>query len=173
MNLSKIKENRVRKKLNKQLLKTNTKRTVSQKEIMTVGILTLDSISSKIDLQTEIETIIGVRNTKIYSFKKFDKLDDASFKHFSEKDINWKGDFIQPNFKSFIETPFDLLIGFFNEENLYLEKAVYNSKATFKVGFSNVNSNLYEMEIHSEIENVEQFSTELKKYLKILKKLKN
>ena len=58
-----------------------------------------------------------------------------------ERDIH------QPNFKSFIEEPFDLLIGYFNKKNLYLENAVLQSKATFKVGISKVNQQLYDIEI--------------------------
>ena len=173
MSFSNIKENRIRKKFEKSLSKQLDNRVVSQKEIVTVGILTLDDISSKINLQSEIESILEVRNTKIYSFKKFNKNDEASFKHFSEKNINWSGNFTEPTFQSFLEQPFDLLIGYFNTNHLYLEKAVFHSKATFKVGFSDVNSKLYELEVATELENVNQFSSELKKYLKILKKLKN
>ena len=101
------------------------------------------------------------------------KIDDVSFKHFSEKDINWKGEFVQPNFQSFLDTPFDLLIGYFSESHLYLEIAILKSKAGFKAGFSSVNTKLYDLEILEKIENSNQFFSELKKYLKILKKLKN
>nr|WP_158838223.1 hypothetical protein [Polaribacter sp. L3A8] len=173
MSLSKIKEARLRKKFDKKILQLAKNRTVSQNEIKTVGILTTDSISLKLDLQSKIEKVLGVRNIKIYNFKKYDKSDAVSFKHFSEKDINWKGHFIQPNFKSFLEQPFDLLIGYFKEPNLYLQNAVLESQATFKAGFSGVNSKLYELEILENIEHVDQFTAELKKYLTILKKLKN
>lgn len=173
MNLSKLKESRLRKKFDKSLSRLPENRTVSQKEIISVGILTTEAISNKIDLQKEIETILGVRNSKLYSFKNFNKLDEPSFKHFSEKDINWSGNFIQPEFQSFLQQPFHLLIGYFNENHLYLEKAVFESKASFKAGFSNVNSKLYELEISTKLENVQQFSSELKKYLQILQKLKN
>jgi hypothetical protein len=176
MNLSNLKETRLRRKFDKSLSKLSENRAVSQKEIQSVGILTTQEISSKIDLQSEIEAILGVRNSKIFSFKKFkkfNKFDEVSFKYFSEKDINWRGDFIQPNFQSFLEQPFDLLIGYFNTNNLYLEKAILESNATFNVGFSGVNQKLYELEIFEQIENVKQFSSELKKYLIILKKLKN
>jgi hypothetical protein len=173
MNLSNLKESRLRKKFDKMLLRLQENRIVSQKEILTVGILTTESVSSKIDVQSEIEAILGLKNSKIYSFKKFNKLDEVSFKHFSEKDINWKGEFIEPTFQSFLEQPFDLLIGYFNHNHLYLEKAVLESKASFKAGFSEVNSKLYELEISTDLENIQQFSSELKKYLQILKKLKN
>ena len=173
MNLSNLKESRLRKKFDKIVLKLQENRIVSQKEILTFGILTTESVSSKIDVQSEIEAILGLKNSKIYSFKKFNKSDEVSFKHFSEKDINWKGEFIEPTFQSFLEQPFDLLIGYFNHNHLYLEKAVLESKASFKAGFSEVNSKLYELEISTELDNVQQFSSELKKYLQILKKLKN
>lgn len=173
MNLSKLKEYRIKKQFDKTLSELSENRIVSQKEIKTVGILTTEVISSTIDIKSEIETIVGLRNCKLYSFKKFDKLDEVSYKHFSEKDINWKGDFVQPNFQSFLDQPFDLLIGYFNTNHLYLEKAVLQSKATFNVGFSGVNSKLYELEISTDLKNVKQFCLELKKYLQILKKLKN
>tara|TARA_B110001454_G_scaffold202723_1_gene210043 strand:+ start:2412 stop:2933 length:522 start_codon:yes stop_codon:yes gene_type:complete len=173
MNLSKLKESRLRKKFNDIVLKLQDNRAVPQKEILTVGILTTESISSTIDVQSEIETILGLKNSKLYSFKKFNKSDEVCDKHFSEKDVNWRGNFTEPTFKNFLEQPFDLLIGYFNNHHLYLEKAVLESKATFKVGFSDVNSKLYELEISTELENIQQFSSELKKYLQILKKLKN
>lgn len=173
MNLSSLKESRLRKKFDKTMSNLKDNRIVSQKEILSIGILTTESVSSKIDIQLEIETVLGLKNAKIYSFKKFNKSDEVSFKHFSEKSVNWKGEFIEPTFQSFLEQPFDLLIGYFNQNNLYLEKAVLESKAGFKVGFSEVNSKLYELEISTELENIKQFSSELKKYLQILKKLKN
>lgn len=173
MKFSKLKESTLQKKMNKLTSKLEESRVVSQKEIKSVGILTLDEISSKIDVQSEIESSLGFRNTKIYSFKKFNKLDETSFKHFTDKDINWKGEFIQQNFQSFLEQPFDLLVGYFNTNNLYLELAVLKSKASFKVGFSEVNSNLYDIEFSEQINNVKEFSLELKKYLQILRKLKN
>ena len=173
MNFSKLKESTLRKKTNKLTLRLDESRMISQKEIQSVGIVTLDQISSKIDIQSQVESVLGLRNTKMYSFKKFNKLDQASYKHFTEKDVNWKGHFTQQNFVSFLEQPFDLLIGYFNEKNLYLELAVLHSKATFKVGFSNVNSNLYDIEFVEQIEHIEAYILELKKYLQILKKLKN
>ncbi|WP_298883481.1 hypothetical protein [uncultured Polaribacter sp.] len=173
MNLSKFKESRIKNKFLKKLLKESSNRIVSQKEIKSVAILTTHTIADKINLQAEIETVLGVKNPKIYSFRKFDKSNPESFQHFSEKDINWSGEFVEPTFQNFLEQPFDLLIGYFDTNHLYLEKAVYQSKATFKAGFSKVNSKLYEIEISEAINNTQQFLSELKRYLQILKKIKN
>ena len=100
-------------------------------------------------------------------------MDIPSYKYFSEKDFNWKGEPKNKFFKSFIEEPHDLLIGYFNKNNLYIENAVLRSNAKFKVGFANVNQALYDMEIAEYPTKVESFLSELKKYLIIMNKLKN
>lgn len=66
-----------------------------------------------------------------------------------------------------------MLIGYFNKKNLYLENAVLQSKATFKVGISKVNQKLYDIEIAEVPIKTDKFLLELKKYLRILKKIKN
>ena len=170
---NKLKQSILKKKFNASLLKFIKNREVSQKEVLSVGILTTDEISSRIEIQKEVEKLLTVRNTKIASFREFNKLDAISYKHFSENDINWKGEFTQQTLQSFLEQPFDLLIGYFNSNNLYLETAVLQSNATFKTGFSGVNSDLYELEIAGNTKDIHQFLSELKKYLQSLKKLKN
>lgn len=173
MKFTKLKESFLKKRFDTSLLENSKSRVVSQKEIQSVGILTTEVIFSKINIQKEIEAVLGIKNSKIYSFRDYNKTDEPSFKHFSKNDINWKAQFTDPSFQNFLEQPFDLLIGFFNTNNLYLESAFLQSKATFKVGFSNVNSALYELEISEEVHNVSAFCSELKKYLLVLKKLKN
>ena len=166
-----FKESILKKKLKKLLFKNDGISTSSSKRIQTVGIITTNEITSKINLQEEIEAILGVRNVKIYSLRAFNKTDEFSYKHFTRKDINWKGAFSQTNFKSFLDEPLDLLIGYFNTNDVFLESAVLQSKAQFKVGFSEVNAKLYEIEISEKIAHVTAFTSELKKYLQIIKKL--
>ena len=171
--LQNIKESIFKKRFQKSLTNSLENRFVSNDEIVNVGILTTDEISSNFNLQEEIEKILNVKNVKIFSYRKFNKINEASFYHFSENELNWKGEIENQNLQSFLEQPFQLIIGFFNTNNLFLESAVLSSKASFKVGFSNVNSDLYDLEIAEDIKNVHQFTSELKKYLQILKKLKN
>ena len=173
MNFSKLKELRLRKKFEKTLDIHPEITSISDEVIKTIGILTIDEISSTIDLQKEVEAVFGIRHSKIYSFRTFDKNDPISYKHFSEKDFNWQGAIVQPNIKVFLEHPFDLLIGFFENNNLYLEKAVLESKASFKVGISGVNAKLYSLEIAVKSSQISSFLKELRRYLNILKKSKN
>lgn len=166
-----FKETILKKKFNKLLSQIEVINVSPLKKIQTIGIITSEEITSKIDLQKEIEVLLGIRNVKIYSLRKFNKTDEISYKHFTNKDINWSGQFTQTNFKSFLEEPLDLLIGYFNTNNIFLETAVLQSKARFKVGFSATNSKLYQIEISEKTENVKAFTLELKKYLQIIKKL--
>jgi hypothetical protein len=153
------------------LAQTEVDRTISSYKIQSVGIITLEEISSKIDLEREIAAVLGLKNAKIYSFRKFSKTDVFSYKHFTEKDMSWRGRFTNTNFQVFLEEPLDLIIGYFQGHNIFLETAILQSKAHFKVGFSGVNSQLYEIEISEKIENTMAYTTELKRYLKIVNKL--
>lgn len=170
--LQNIKEKKIRKKFVKALSKSLENKEISQKEIKTVGIITLHSIAKDYKLKDQISTVLNVNNVHQFCFKKFHKSDEVSYHQFTEKDIDWKGEFVNTNLESFLNQSFDLLIGYFNTNHLYLEKAVLESMATFKVGFANVNSSLFDIEIAEKIENSHQFFHELKKYLQILKKLK-
>jgi acetolactate synthase small subunit len=166
-------KNYFKKQFQKQLIEADEKRVVSDKEIKTVGILTTELFFNTIELKEEVERVLNLRNAKIYCYRPYKKSNTISYKHFSEKDFNWKGKVIQPNFNSFIEEPFDLLIGFFDKSNLFLESAVLQSKSTFKVGIAKVNQMLYDIEIKSNPYKVEEFLTELKKYLILIEKIKN
>jgi hypothetical protein len=173
LNFTRYKKYFLKKQFKKNLIIKEDKRVVCQNEIKTVGILTTDEISKWVNIKEEVEKILNLRNAKIYSFRPHKKHQEVSFKHFSEKDFSWNGHIHQPNFKSFIEEPFDLLIGYFDKKNLYLESAVLNSNAKFKAGISKVNQQLYDIEISEVPSKTDTFFLELKRYLKILKKIKN
>ena len=160
----------LRRQFQKKLIENAVHRTVSQKEIKTVGIITTDEISKWVNVKEEVEKILNLKNVKIYSFRPQNK---NSNKYFSEKDFNWQGNIYKTDFKSFIDEPFDLLIGYFNKNNLFLESSVLQSNALFKVGISGVNQELYDIEIAETPIETERFFLELKKYLIIIRKLKN
>ncbi|WP_299016699.1 hypothetical protein [uncultured Polaribacter sp.] len=166
-----FKEKILKKKL-LQLISNQQQKQVSEvKKIQTIGIVTSLAVASKINLALEIERELQVKGVTQYNLVKVLPKEEITKQQFTEKDINLKGEFTQPEFKNFLNKPFDLLIGYFSESNVFLESAVAQSKARFKVGFSNVNEDLYLMEFSENIENVSGFLLELKKYLIILNKL--
>lgn len=130
-------------------------------------------ISNWIQLEEEIKKTLGLENVKILTFLDYDKKNHTINSYFTEKDIDWNGTIQKADFRDFLNEPFDLLIGYFDTKNIFLELAVLKSKATFKVGFSDVNQRLYDMEIAEIPSKIDNFLNELKKYLVILKKMKN
>jgi acetolactate synthase small subunit len=168
-----LKKSFIKKRFNKLLKQKEEQREVSNDEVYTVGIIASGEIYKWMKIENEVERILGLGNVRIYNYRPFNKMDIPSYKYFSEKDFNWKGEPKNKFFKSFIEEPHDLLIGYFNKNNLYIENAVLRSNAKFKVGFANVNQALYDMEIAEYPTKVESFLSELKKYLIIMNKLKN
>ncbi|WP_397447195.1 DUF6913 domain-containing protein [Polaribacter sp. R77954] len=168
-----MKKSFIKKRFNKLLKQKEADREISHEEVYTVGIIASGEIYKWLKIENEVEKILGLGNVRIYNYRPYSKMDVPSYKFFNEKDFNWKGEVKNKYFKSFIEEPHDLLIGYFNKNNLYLENAVLRSKAKFKVGFANVNQALYDMEIVETPTKIESFLSELKKYLIILNKLKN
>ncbi len=146
---------------------------VSDKEIITVGVIASQKIANFIDIKQEIEKTLGDENVKVVTFLDYDKKNHQFQNFFSDKDVDWNGAFQQAALRDFLSEPLDLLIGYFDINNIFMELAVLKSKATFKVGFSGVNQQLYDMEIAEIPTNIDNFLNELKKYLIILKKIKN
>ncbi|MFY0629335.1 MAG: hypothetical protein JXR05_03075 [Flavobacteriaceae bacterium] len=146
-------------------------RVASNEEIHSVGILTKDELFNELILQELVTEKLALRNPKIYSYRKYNKNDEKSYKHFSENDFNWKGDVVDSSLMNFVEQPFDLLICLFSKKHSYLEYATLLSKARFKVGLANIDENLFDLEISVEPDQVNDFLEEAKKYLSILGKL--
>ncbi|MDB4497665.1 hypothetical protein N9254_09365, partial [Flavobacteriaceae bacterium] len=63
----------------------------SNQKIKTVGIITSDNFYKAHDFSEILTKKLQLRNPKIYSYRKFSKDHNKSYKHFSEKDFNWKG----------------------------------------------------------------------------------
>lgn len=167
----KLKQYFIKKRIDKFAKTTSTDSHAKTKVIKSIGIITLDNLSKEHDFSEILIQKFQRRNPKIYSFRKFSKDDVKSYKHFSEKDFNWKGHVVDTSLQSFLEEPFDLLICFFSKKNMYLEYAVRSSNASFKVGFSEVMSQVYDLEIACDPDEAAVFFDEMKKYLEILKKL--
>jgi uncharacterized protein YkvS len=72
---------------------------------------------------------------------------------------------------SFIEKPYDGLLCYYNENRLMLNLVAVQSKAKFKIGFSGINELINDLSIATDLENIKEFTFELKKYLSILNKI--
>lgn len=173
MAFGKIKRQFLVNKFHKELKSIPETRTPNSKKIHSVAILTTHHLNDELDIAEKITSNIeSVRNVHIYSFRPYKKSDDTNYKNFTEKDFDWKGKVIDASFDSFLENnQFDLMIGYFNEKQLYLEYAVLKSKADFKIGFANVNDKIFDLVVSEEPLEIDSFIKVIKKYLKVLNKI--
>ena len=172
MPLGKFKEQFLSKNFHKKLKEIPDVRIPISKEIHSVAILTTDECSKELDLVSEVKNNFNsVRNVHIYSYRKFKSSDSVTYKHFTERDFDWKGKVKDPSFENFLENPFDLLIGYFHEKNLYLEVATLKSNASFKIGFANVNDKLFDIVVNEDPVKIDSFIKVIKKYLELLHKI--
>lgn len=168
----KIKEYYLQKRFLRDLKNFPEKRISSSNKIRSVGILTTNELSYAYNLTQKInEALPNVRNIHMYSFREFKKSNEISYQHFSAEDVNWKGKITDVSLDSFVENKFDLLVGYYSEKQLYLEFTTLKSEATFKIGFSGVNDQLFDLLIKESPSKVDSFSSEMYKYLTLLNKI--
>ncbi|OYQ33156.1 hypothetical protein CHU92_13535 [Flavobacterium cyanobacteriorum] len=162
-------------------LKKNIKKTLSQYKpvsspdiIITVGILIDKSyFTDKEALINDLaQNGIKAQNIQTLSFKeRIKKKEIISYNHYTRKEISGEGKFIKEDVAAFINTPFDMLISYYDVEKPPLVWATLKSKAKFKVGFATVDKRLNHFMISTVAEKHAEFITELFKYLKILNKI--
>jgi hypothetical protein len=70
----------------------------------------------------------------------------------------------------FLNTPFDMLINYYDVDSPPLMLATLSSEARLRVGFATVDNRLNDFMISMQAEKYTDFIAELFKYLKILKK---
>ena len=81
------------------------------------------------------------------------------------------GEINKKEVNDFIETPFDLLINYYDVNKSALLLLSTKSKAKFKVGFDTVDKRVNHFIIKTLVEDFNEFVLELFKYLKILNKI--
>ena len=169
---SKLRQYFIRQNIDK-YLKYGRKGEVHQinEQVASIGILTSEEFYRVEDFQSRISEYLLPSRVKTYCFIRHDKTPKISSPFFTEKDFNWKGNVVESELQNFLDTKFDLLIGYFPKKNLFLEYASILSKASFKAGFSGIHSQLFDLEIMISEDNLDGFFFELHKYLKILNKL--
>lgn len=92
---------------------------------------------------------------------------------FTEKDFGWKGTINNIELQTFINTQFDVLVSYYEDDDLELKMITAMSKARFKIGLLQSDQRLNDLIIKTKISEFDLFKEELKKYLNIFNKLKH
>ena len=89
--------------------------------------------------------------------------------YFTPLDFGWNGNISNYDINEFIETDFDALISYYDEDIHELNLITAKSKANFKIGISNKDQRLHDFIINIKSSFIDIFKVELEKYLKGLK----
>ena len=71
----------------------------------------------------------------------------------------------------FLDKDFDVLVGYYEGMHEFLDALISQSNAKFKVGFAGGDKRLFDLLISVKPNEIDAFKIELKKYLRILKKM--
>ena len=162
------------------LKKNVTKKLATQKSIgsndkvLTVGVLVDETYFNSTNLLIERIVSQGIQNNNISVFVYKDKIkkkEEIIEPFLSIKNISISGEIDKKEVNDFIETPFDLLINYYDVNKSALLLLSTKSKAKFKVGFDTVDKRVNHFIIKTLVENYNEFVLELFKYLKILNKI--
>ncbi|MDB3875257.1 hypothetical protein N9307_00525, partial [bacterium] len=119
-------------------------------------------------------TYLGVNENKIkfvaYVTEKDETLTSWD-SYFTPLDFGWNGNISNYDINEFIETEFDALISYYDENIHELNLITAKSKANFKIGISNKDQRLHDFIINIKSSFIDIFKVELEKYLKGLKKI--
>lgn len=121
-----------------------------------------DELKILLSREISLETMTFVQQSKKI-------LNSESF--FSEKSFSFMGEIKDQNLIDFVNQPFDLLINFYETDNIFLDLASYNSKALFKVGLNLNGLNVNDFVIEGSINQPKEFVFELQKYMKLMNKI--
>ena len=109
---------------------------------------------------------------KIIGYKSFyDKNSPYSTPVFSDKDLGWKGAIQNSYALEFLSREYDLLINYYNEENLLLQLMSVKTRARVKVGFKEIDEKYNDLILDIPLKDFKVFKLELKKYLKIFNEI--
>lgn len=160
----------IRKKITKELLKSNSVNDNLNNKIDSVLILVDDNSKENLDEIVSKKLAIDVSKVITILFETNQEADPKFKKVLIENDFSLFGKLNNDTVRKLLKTEFDLLLNY-TENNLFLNYITAFSKASFKVGVLNNQQQLFDLIIEVKKEEVNLFHSELIKYLKILNKI--
>lgn len=169
--LTKLKLKSLKKKITKNL-KTRD-RSQLHATCKTIAFIINEDQFSSIETLYNIASSLGIKkdNCQFLAFQKYRKNVELKAYQLHHKHIKWNGVISNEKASSFLEQPFDLLIGFYNENQPYLDFLVSESTSRFKVGLAETNVDLFDLQIQLKVSQHEALINELNKYLRVLGKV--
>ena len=109
---------------------------------------------------------------KIIGYKReYDKSSPYAIQMYSDRDLGWKGQIENGYVLEFLGREYDMLIKYYEEDNLMMKLLSVKAQARLKVGLGTQDPKVNDLILSTPLKDFELFKGELKKYLKVLKEL--
>ncbi|MEM0574694.1 MULTISPECIES: DUF6913 domain-containing protein [Aequorivita] len=170
--LRKVKQNSLKKHIEKNLSKRDFSK--RNEPLKSLGFVVDEAFYNDFEKLYEFGTSLGLqpKDVKIFSFVETrKKLPSLRQNQITNKEFTWRGEIKSKNAQEFLEVPLDVLIGFYPGKHEYLSAMVVQSKAKFTIGFKGADERLYDLLLAVAPDNLDDFKSEVIKYLKIFKKI--
>jgi len=142
--------------------------------VVTIGFLVDEDVFPDFDSLKSISKEIGLqeKDMVVFTFMNVKKqLPTLRQNMITNKNFNWKGEINNQNAEEFLNRSLDVLVGYYQGENLFLDLMVAKSKAKFKVGLKDSDHRLSDLIIDVNMTKPHKFKKELVKYLRVLGKI--
>lgn len=162
----------LKKNVTKRLLKQKDQ--LVKKKITSVGLLVDESYFSNTEALVDRIVLQGIDKEQIKTLVYKDRIKSKEVLNppfLSLSDISFTGEINKKEVIDFLETPFDLLINYYDVNKYAMVLLSVQSKANFKVGFDTVDKRVNHFILKMLVDQYELFTSELFKYLKILNKI--
>lgn len=143
-------------------------------KVITLGFLVDEDFFSDFEKLYTLSEKMGLhhKDVKIFTFMNVKKkLPSLRNNQIINKEFSWKGIIQNQNANEYLGKPFDVLVGYYKDQNCFLDLMISKSKANFKVGFKGVDDRLYDLIIDVDPLKINDFKRELIKYLRVLNKI--
>ena len=143
-------------------------------KVITIGFLIDEDFFNDFEKLYAISEKMGLhhKDIKIFTFMNVKKkLPSLRQNQINNKEFSWKGIIQNQNANEYLGKSFDVLVGYYKRQNIFLDLMMTKSSANFKVGFKGVDSRLVDLIIDVNPLQVEKFGQELIKYMRVLNKI--
>lgn len=128
-----------------------------------------DTVEALMSFGEELQ--LHPKDVRVFGFSSVEKTTAALQDQITNKEFGWFGQLQNQSALEFLNIPFDVLVGFYRGDNIYLDAMAAQSSAGFKIGFSGADQRLYDLILSTDPDDFETAKSEIIKYLRILNKI--
>ncbi|MEM1339187.1 MAG: hypothetical protein AAF717_03235 [Bacteroidota bacterium] len=128
----------------------------------------------KAEVFQELRQLLGLQpnSIQVIGYKRGqDKYGMFSIPFCTDKDLGWNGSIENGDFSEFAGRNYDVLINYYTDDRLLLKLMSTKVIARIRVGLKGVDNAMNDLIFDCRLDDFKTFSTELIKYLKILKEV--